>query len=93
MILGMIVCATGAGLVTRLDVTTPVTQWAPFLLISGIGVGLAMQIPYTAVQIVLRYGPNIPNRWKLVKSNRAMTARRMYPLEMVCSAFTLWPHD
>ena len=54
MILGMIICAIGAGLVTRLDINTPTTQWAAFLVIAGIGLGTAMQLPYTAVQIVLR---------------------------------------
>ena len=58
MITGMIVCPLGAGLVTRLDIDTSTVQWATFLVIAGTGLGAAMQLPYTAVQIVLRFRPS-----------------------------------
>ena len=57
MILGTLICVLGAGLVTRLDLNTPTTQWAAFLVLAGAGLGMAMQLPYTAVQIVLRFAP------------------------------------
>ena len=55
MILGMLICVLGAGLVTRLDIDTSTAQWAAFLVLAGAGLGTAMQLPYTAVQIVLRF--------------------------------------
>ena len=55
MITGQIVCIVGAGLVTRIGLNTPTVEWASYLVITGIGMGLSMQLPYTAVQVVLRY--------------------------------------
>ena len=55
MVSGMLICALGAGLVTRLDLSTPTAQWAAFLVIAGMGLGIAQQMPYAAVQIALRY--------------------------------------
>ena len=48
-------CSIGAGLITRLDIDTPTAQWVVFLMIAGIGSGTAMQLPYTALQIDLRF--------------------------------------
>ncbi|KAM7218997.1 Major facilitator superfamily domain containing protein [Rhypophila decipiens] len=53
MISGIVIAAVGAGLLTTLDTTTPAAQWAAFLVITGIGIGMAQQLPYTAVQAVL----------------------------------------
>ena len=55
MILGMIVCVVGAGIITRFDINTPTVTWAAFLVIAGVGLGTAMQLPYTALQVVLRF--------------------------------------
>ncbi|KAF4626587.1 hypothetical protein G7Y89_g11571 [Cudoniella acicularis] len=53
MMIGMVFCDIGAGLITRLDTNTPKAQWAVFLFIAGTGLGTAMQLPYTAIQVVL----------------------------------------
>ena len=55
MILGMIICVVGAGLVTRFDINTSTATWAAYLVIAGVGLGTAMQLPYTALQVVLRF--------------------------------------
>ena len=55
MIIGQIVTIVGAGLITRFDSHTSTLEWASFLVITGIGMGIGMQMPYTAVQVVLRY--------------------------------------
>lgn len=55
MIAGQIVCIVGSGLVTRIALNTSTAIWASFLVITGTGMGMAQQIPYTAVQAVLRY--------------------------------------
>lgn len=55
MIVGQAIAVIGAGLVTRFDSHTSMAAWASFLVVTGIGMGLGMQLPYTAVQVVLRY--------------------------------------
>ncbi|RYP41930.1 hypothetical protein DL767_000667 [Monosporascus sp. MG133] len=61
MIAGGIICSVGAGLLTTVNLSTPTVQWATYLVLTGIGLGMAGQLPYTAVQAVLEYGlPSIP---------------------------------
>ena len=54
MLAGEAICIIGTALLTQLTPHTPTVQWAAFLVISGIGMGMAMQLPYTAVQLTLR---------------------------------------
>jgi hypothetical protein len=51
----MVICVVGAGLVTRFDINTSTAEWRVFLVIAGVGLGTAMQLPYTALQVVLRF--------------------------------------
>ncbi|KAK8037680.1 hypothetical protein PG991_001026 [Apiospora marii] len=53
MIGGSIICSVGAGLLTTVNLSTPTVQWAAYLVITGLGLGMAGQLPYTAVQAVL----------------------------------------
>lgn len=53
MILGEFICIGGTALLTRLDARTPTIAWAAYLIVAGIGMGIAMQLPYTAVQVTL----------------------------------------
>lgn len=53
MIVGMVIACVGAGLVTRLTIDTPTAVWAAYLVVAGLGLGTAMQLPYTALQVVL----------------------------------------
>ena len=55
MIVGEAICVAGTALLTRLEPTTSVVAWAGSLVATGVGMGMAMQLPYTAVQIVLQY--------------------------------------
>ncbi len=57
MIAGEIICIVGTGLLTRLEPKTSTVTWAASLVTTGIGMGMAMQLPYTAIQIVLQYVP------------------------------------
>jgi hypothetical protein len=43
----------GAGLMTTIQNTTPKVEWVSFMVITGIGIGMAQQLPYTAIQAVL----------------------------------------
>lgn len=54
MILGSIICIVGSGFTAQLDIDTPTVAWASFLSVAGLGIGMGMQQPYTAVQVVLR---------------------------------------
>lgn len=54
MIAGSILTAVGTGLLTTIGPGSTTIQWAGFLVVSGLGLGLGMQQPYTAVQVVLQ---------------------------------------
>lgn len=60
MVLGEIICVIGTGLLTRIDLGTSTVEWAAFLVIAGLGLGIGMQLPYTALQVVLRYAAPFP---------------------------------
>ncbi|GME24191.1 hypothetical protein EAF04_007999 [Neofusicoccum parvum] len=53
IILGTTVAIVGCGLITTINIDTPTIKWASFLALNGVGMGTAMQLPYTAVQVVL----------------------------------------
>ncbi|KAL8733781.1 MAG: hypothetical protein Q9181_003463 [Wetmoreana brouardii] len=53
MVVGQIICVVGSGLLTRIGTGTPTIEWASYLVITGFGLGMAQQLPYTAIQVVL----------------------------------------
>ncbi|KAI0383424.1 MFS general substrate transporter [Hypomontagnella monticulosa] len=53
MILGVVVTSIGAGLLTMIGISTPTVEWAAYMVINGLGIGMAQQLPYTALQAVL----------------------------------------
>ncbi|KUI59517.1 Putative HC-toxin efflux carrier TOXA [Cytospora mali] len=53
MVAGSVIASVGAGLLTTIDAAIPTAKWAAYLVITGIGVGMSFQLPYTAVQVVL----------------------------------------
>jgi hypothetical protein len=55
MIGGTAISLVGYGLLTTLSVDTPTRIWAAYLAINGFGMGCGMNVPYTALQAVLRY--------------------------------------
>lgn len=55
IVLGQVISIIGTAFLTRLKVDTPTIQWATYLVIAGLGLGMGMQLPYTAIQVVLRY--------------------------------------
>ena len=54
MVLGQAVAIVGTALLTRITVTTRYVLVAVYLVISGIGFGMGLQMPFTGVQTVLR---------------------------------------
>lgn len=53
MVAGVIVTSIGAGFLTTIDITMPTPVWATFMVINGLGIGVAQQLPYTVLQAVL----------------------------------------
>ncbi|KAK7710778.1 hypothetical protein SLS64_005682 [Diaporthe eres] len=53
IIAGLVIAAVGGGLLTTINVATATVKWAAYLTVTGIGIGMSSQLPYTAVQVVL----------------------------------------
>jgi hypothetical protein len=53
MIVGAAIFTVGAGTIYMLRVGSSAGQWVGYQLLSGIGAGAGIQIPFTAVQVVL----------------------------------------
>ena len=54
MVVGELIGICGVALLTQLTTESTTLYWASSLVVSGLGLGMAMQLPYTAVQVVLR---------------------------------------
>lgn len=54
MVVGSVVGIVGSGLLTQIALGTPTVQWATYLVLTGIGIGIGVNLPFTAVQVVLR---------------------------------------
>lgn len=65
MALGQVVAIIGTVLLIRISITTRYVLIAVYLVISGIGFGMGLQMPFTGVQAVLRFhsSPFIYRRW------------------------------
>ena len=59
MIIGVVVAIVGTSLLSRIGLQTSTVQWATYSVITGIGLGIGIQLPYTAAQAVLRYVNNL----------------------------------
>ena len=53
MLLGGALCSVGSGLLILLGVDTSTVAWAAFMALTGFGEGLAVNMPYTAIQVML----------------------------------------
>ncbi|GLA89731.1 hypothetical protein AtubIFM56815_004219 [Aspergillus tubingensis] len=53
MVLGQVISIIGTACLTKLEVGTSTALWATFLVIAGVGHGLGLQMPFTAIQVVL----------------------------------------
>ncbi|KAF2682030.1 MFS general substrate transporter [Lentithecium fluviatile CBS 122367] len=62
MIVGTAISIVGSGLIMTLQVATCTAKWAGFLVVCGLGTGMAINQPYTAVQaVVLEHDTPIAN--------------------------------
>jgi threonine/homoserine/homoserine lactone efflux protein len=53
LIAGVAIASIGSGLLCTISISTSTVQWAGFMVMTGIGIGIAQQLPYTAIQAVL----------------------------------------
>lgn len=54
MVSGALIAAVGIGLLTRITVGTSTTEWAAYMVVSGLGIGMGINLPYTTLHVVLR---------------------------------------
>ncbi|KAI2829144.1 hypothetical protein CBS63078_6366 [Aspergillus niger] len=73
---GDLICIVGTALLTQLHPHTRTVQWAAYLVVTGLGLGLAMQLPYTAIQVTL----SIPR----------VTAENAEPSQADIQSFQTW---
>jgi hypothetical protein len=53
MVVGTAIATVGSGLILMIDLDTSTVLWAVYLVVNGIGIGLAINLPYTIVQAIL----------------------------------------
>ncbi|KAI4270967.1 MAG: hypothetical protein L6R38_006970 [Xanthoria sp. 2 TBL-2021] len=53
MFLGAAVAIVGTSLLSRIGLETSTVKWAAYSVITGTGIGIGIQLPYTALQAVL----------------------------------------
>jgi hypothetical protein len=53
MVVGIIIASIAAGFLTRIGAYTSTAEWAVLVVVNRVGVGMAQQLPYTALQAAL----------------------------------------
>lgn len=48
-----VLCGVGSGLLTTLSSETPTTKWVVYLVLTGLGLGLGVNVPHIAIQAVM----------------------------------------
>lgn len=71
MWLGTSVFISGCVLLHTLDMDSPAVKWAGYQVVSGLGIGLAEQVPFIAVQVVLP-DTDMPTACALVVFSRCL---------------------
>ena len=53
MIFGQVMAAVGSGFLTTLSISTPTVLWATYSVLTGFGIGLCNNIPFSAIQVII----------------------------------------
>ncbi len=75
MVLGSILAVIGSGLLTRIALEIPTAQWAAYIVVTGVGIGLGVNLPYTALQLALRCVLRRENSKWLISTNTRASER------------------
>lgn len=54
ILFAQVLCAVGAGLLTTLHTYTSTALWATFMVLTGLGLGLGVNVPHIAIQAVMK---------------------------------------
>lgn len=54
ILFAQILCGVGAGLLTTLRTSTSTATWATFMALTGLGIGLGVNVPHIAIQAVMK---------------------------------------
>jgi len=69
MIIAAIIGIIGTALLSTIGLHTDSVRWAAYMVVAGLGIGMGVQIPYTASQAVTRYLLPYPYCCILLKEN------------------------
>ena len=53
ILFAQLLCGIGAGLLTTLRTDTSTTLWAVYMVLTGLGLGLGVNVPHIAIQAVM----------------------------------------
>ena len=53
IIFAQVLCAVGSGLLTTLHTWTSTALWAVYMVLTGLGLGLGVNVPHIAIQAVM----------------------------------------
>ena len=54
ILFAQVLCGVGSGLLTTLRTDTSTTRWAAYMVLTGLGLGLGVNVPHIAVQAVMK---------------------------------------
>lgn len=55
MVLSVVVGSIGTGLLSTIGLDTNTAEWAAYMVLTGVGIGIGVQLPYTAAQAISKY--------------------------------------
>lgn len=60
MVLSLMVGSIGTGLLSTIGLGTDTVRWAAYMVLTGVGIGIGVQLPYTAAQAISTYVQSVP---------------------------------
>ena len=87
MVLSTIVGSIGTGLLCTIGLETSTVRWAAYMVITGMGIGIGVQLPYTAVQVISMYVRYQFNSSQLALMLSTVKETCLLPMVSVCVAY------
>lgn len=53
ILIAQVLCGIGSGLLTTINVDTSTAKWAVYMVLTGLGLGLGVNVPHIAIQAVM----------------------------------------